>query len=321
MNAHARETAGRRALSVIIVSWNAREKLAACLESLSRYAPDAEVIVVDNASGDDSANTVRAEFPTVRLLENKSNEGFAAANNRGAAVASGRYLCFLNSDTQVGPESLDELCEHLAGHPTSGIVGPRIVLESGQIQRSYGRAPNLWTESAFFLGTVTGAIPNPFTLWRNMGFGFRSVTTPVDWVSGCCLLLRRDTFERVSGWDEDYFAYYEDVALCAKVRALGLRVLYLPSSRITHHHGASYSILPDARRILDAFQSAQVYLSKSESEAAARCFRVVTTFGWKTARGVLRLFRHAWPDPPAALDRKIGLASDLLRGKDLVRPK
>ena len=220
-------------LSILIVSWNVRELLAAALEALPAAAPATwEAIVIDNASQDDSAAMVAERFPDVTLIRNAANAGFGRANNQGIALARGRYVLFLNSDTVTPPAALARLVGFMDAHPEAGACGPRLLLPDGHPQ-----------PYAF------GGDPRPAYLIRR---GWRRLvrdralhdwaageTQAVDWVSGACLLVRREALQQVGGFDEAFFMYFEDNDLCLRLRKAGWQVVYCPQVSITHVGGQS----------------------------------------------------------------------------------
>lgn len=228
-------------LSVIIVAWNVRELLAACLAALPAATEGiaSEVIVVDNASTDGSAEMAAGEFPRVTLLRNDANLGFARANNRGMDHAQGRYFVLLNSDTLPPPGSLASMVAFMDARPAAGAASPRLVRPDGTPQ-----------PYAF------GDDPSPLYLLRR-GLAQRSgrylhdwgVNEPVqtEWVSGACLVARREAVLQVGGLDERIFMYFEDNDWCRRMRAAGWEVWYNPLAEITHIGGASLNQNPRAR--------------------------------------------------------------------------
>jgi hypothetical protein len=216
------------ALSIIIVSFNGRAHLERCLQSLHEAPPSRthEVIVVDNASTDGSADSVR-RWPLVRLIESSANVGFAAGNNVGIRASAGEYLLLLNSDTIVPPGAVDALATALDRDPSVAIVGPRLVDTEGRAELSVGRMVGPWNE--FRQKYLMPARAEQ--LARRKQFP--------DWVSGACLLVRRGDAEAVGGLDERFFMYLEDVDFCAAIRARGRRVLFTPDVEVTHLRGGS----------------------------------------------------------------------------------
>lgn len=223
-------------ISIVIVSYNARADLERCLESLRAgtiRAPH-EIIVVDNASRDGSVAAV-ARWPEVRLVENSANLGFARATNAGIRISSGDVLLLLNNDTVVPPGAVDRLLEILDAHPDVAVVGPRLVDANGVPELSFGR------------------MIGPFNELRQKRLGRSGLVDRVtrrehspDWVSGACLLVRRDDADAVGLLDERFFMYTEDVDFCASIRARGRKVLFTPEVEIVHLRGRSASSAPRA---------------------------------------------------------------------------
>ena len=228
--------------SIVIVSWNVRDLLRACLCSLPAAAgPDlpVEVVIVDNGSTDGSAEMVRAEFPAVRLLAERQNHGYARGNNLGITASRGRLVLLLNCDTEMRPGSLAALIAYLDAHPAVGLVGPRLLNTDGSPQSSRRRFPTLAT------GLVESTPLQPFAAWlpalRRYYVLDRSDDTEqeVDWVTGACMLVRREALTAVGGFDPGYFMYSEELDLCRRIRQAGWRVAYLPTAVVVHHGGQS----------------------------------------------------------------------------------
>lgn len=260
-------------LSLIIVNYNVRDLLVACLESIQkamRATPlTFEIIIVDNASSDGSQDAVRHGFPSVRLIENSTNVGFAAANNCGLRNAGGRVLVLLNPDTTVPPGALESLTRYLDDHPDTGVVGPRLAYPDGSTQPSRRRFPTLLT------GLMESTIVQDY--WpenpaaRRYYFTDQSngVIQDVDWLVGACLVARREVFEQVGLLDEAFFMYSEEVEWCHRVRQAGWRIVYFPEATIVHHEGASSRQDVPARQI--NFDTGRVLLFER-------------LYGWRTAQ-------------------------------------
>jgi GT2 family glycosyltransferase len=234
-------------LSIIVVSYNAREDLNRCLESLSTAPPALthEILVVDNGSTDGSQEIVR-RYPAVRLIEARENIGFAAANNRGIREGRGALLLLLNSDTVVPPGAIDKLAGILRARPDAGVAGPRLVDATGQAELSFGPmiAPLAeWRQRRLVRG-LSRRIPQITRMVETMT---RQERYP-DWVSGACLLVHRPDAEAVGLLDERFFMYTEDVDFCAAIRAKGRRILFTPDVEITHLRGRSAAAAPEATR-------------------------------------------------------------------------
>lgn len=228
-------TDGGGMLSIVIVSFNARTDLVNCLLSLKKHPPSHphEIIVVDNASSDGSAEAAR-KIPGVHVVEMGRNAGFAAANNAGIAVSRGDLLLLLNSDTLVPDGALDALVARLSATPAAAIAGPRLVNESGLAELSFGRMISPLNELRQKRRTAEWIARE--TLREQF----------VDWVSGACLLVRRRDAVRAGLLDERFFLYTEDVDFCHAVRNLGRKVLFTPVATITHLRGRSRSSRPEA---------------------------------------------------------------------------
>jgi len=222
-------------LAVVIVSYRARQLLAECLDSLFVHPPAMpwEAVVVDNASDDGSADLVRKRYSAVRLLANDANLGFARAANQGASAARADFVCFLNSDARVMPGTLDRLVAILRQQPGVGAVGPRTTGSDGHVIRSCFKFPTLARPllNVRPLRTVLG----PSTLALAYEPWDPTTTRAVDWVSGACLMVRRDALERLGAFDPEFFMYFEDVDLCRRLWAAGRAVWYVGDAAVVHH--------------------------------------------------------------------------------------
>jgi len=244
-------------LTIAIVSYNAKDELAACLESVSSSTRlvSYEVIVADNASTDGTVEMLADRFPRVRVIASPENLGFGRASNLCWQEAKSSLVLFLNSDTVVPERALDRLVELARERPEAGAIGPRLLYPDGEIQMSFGAMPGIASEVLQKLwnagyargkGPLRGAIRKRYSRER-----------VVDWVSGACLLTRRDTLETVSGFDENFFLYSEDADLCARIRATGARILFTPDVEIVHLLGRSVSKNRD--RVVYEAQRSRLY--------------------------------------------------------------
>jgi GT2 family glycosyltransferase len=232
-------------LSIVIVSWNVREDLRECLQSLLRdegsrlESGEIEIIVVDNASTDGTAEMVNLEFPRVKLLVNSQNLGYTKANNIGINHSRGKYILLLNPDTIVHQGALQALIDCAESHPEAGIIGAKLLNPDGSVQRSARSFPDIG--AGLFRNTFLGRLfpNNPFVRrYLLADFGYDEVRE-VDWVSGAAMLVRRDLIERIGGLDERFWAYCEDVDLCWRAWQAGYKVLFCPNAVITHKVGRS----------------------------------------------------------------------------------
>jgi N-acetylglucosaminyl-diphospho-decaprenol L-rhamnosyltransferase len=233
-------------LSVVIPSWNTRDLLATCLRTLeAAEKPATEIIVVENASRDGSAEYVAAHHPEVRLIRNERNEGFARGSNQGMRAARGRYVLLLNSDTELAGDALALLVGFLERHPEYGAVAPRLVHPDGRTQRTVQEFPTLWT--ALFFSTPLGRwFPNSRELRRYfMRDWDQESSRDVDQPPAACLLLRKSVLDQVGLFDEELWLFYNDVDLSKRIRAAGWKTRYLAEARVVHHVGGSSSKFAD----------------------------------------------------------------------------
>lgn len=249
-------------LSTIVVSANTRDLLEQCLRSATAAmaALDAELIVVDNASTDGSSDMVRGTFPGVRMIANDSNLGFATASNQGLRACSGRFALLLNSDTVVSRNALDSMVEFIVEHPHAGIVGPRLVGGDGATQASASDLPGLRMQIASFLGlrhlvprNVARALARTPALGRVVDWLSGGYFTPalssestqraprqVGFISGACLLARREMWEQIGVLDERIFLFLEDADWCRRAGEAGWDLWYIPEVEIVHLGGQSF---------------------------------------------------------------------------------
>ena len=232
---------GVERISVVIVSFNAREHLRGCLESLYRYQRgDFEVIVVDNDSKDGSADMVAQAFPKALLVRSAWNRGFSVGANSGAREARGDVIVFLNPDCTVDADAFSAPAEYLRDNPEVGAVGVKIIDPGGSLQLSVRRFPDLSAAIFNRYSLLTKLLPNnPLSRRYLMSDWAHDAIADVDWVSGACLLTARATLDRVGAFDEGYFWGFEDVDFCQRVHRAGLRVVYFPGAPVTHEIGAS----------------------------------------------------------------------------------
>jgi GT2 family glycosyltransferase len=245
--------AGRRAptISVIVVSWNTCDELRACLESVfgGLRGISGEVIVVDNASVDGSAEMVEASFPEVYLVRNGQNLGFAAGCNIGLEAASGRYLLLLNPDTVVLGDVLPATARYLDDHPHVGAFGCRVRNPDGTLQPTCFRDPSVLNT---LLGlTGLGRLPWPQVLGRErMTHWLRDDERDVDVVTGCYLATRREVVDDVGPLDSGYFFCGEEADWCRRIRSRGWAVRFAPVGDIIHADGAAGRKLNERRDLL-----------------------------------------------------------------------
>jgi GT2 family glycosyltransferase len=236
-------------LTIVIVSFNARADLAACLASLAAAPPRVphQIVVVDNASEDDSVEAARAA-PGVIVMPLERNAGFAAANNVGIRATRGELVLLLNSDTIVPAGAIDALVARFRRDPSIGVAGPRLVDAEGRPELSFGPmiSPGVEARRKGLQRAIERDDPWTTDWLRNE----TSREHVVDWVSGACLLVRRRDAEAAGLLDERFFLYTEDVDFCHAIRKLGRKVLFTPVATVIHVRGRSRASRPEASRQL-----------------------------------------------------------------------
>jgi hypothetical protein len=239
---------GQIDLSIILVNWNTKSMLQACLGSLldASFAIQIEVFVVDNASSDGSPDMVTGLFPKVTLITNADNLGFAAANNQAARLATGSYLLFLNPDTLVPKNSLHKMMAYADTHPECGILGPRLLNPDHSLQRScWPNYPGLGMafSDALYLWKVKWLPPTITNEYRPSQL---HDVQNVAHLLGACLLVRREAWQDAGPFDETYFMYMEETSLCYRASQKGWMVVYFPDAEIIHYGQRSSRQIPES---------------------------------------------------------------------------
>jgi hypothetical protein len=281
----------------VIVNWNTRALLRGCLNSIAEETTAAhEIIVIDNASRDGSAEMVAAEFPEARLIANPDNRGFAAANNQGLAVARGENLLLLNPDTIVLDHAIDRMLDWRAAHPQVGCVGCQVLEGPGVIQRTSFADPGLWNQAIVELGLMRLArwIPafgRPWYLdWD------RRTEREVDVVSGMFMLVPRPVMEKVGMLDEAFFIYAEEADWCRRIRKAGWKCVFAPVAQIIHLDGGSKSTAQIRSKMHIQMQKSHlIYVRKHEgalAHAATRALFVGSAALRRLVFGALSLVRQ-----------------------------
>jgi GT2 family glycosyltransferase len=250
-------------LSVSIVNTNSRELLLACLETLR--GTTAEIVVLDNASEDGSADAVRERFPDVRVLVQEFRAGFGANHNTVMRATEGRYVYVLNEDTTADDWGFARIVEYLDAHPRVAALGPRLTYPDGRLQDSAWRFP---TPLVSTLGLLT---VGKLGVKQSRG----DAPHAVDWVMGAALVLRRDALDEVGLFDDEFFLYSEEVDLQFRLRQAGWDVHYFPSATVVHHESQFSADIPE-RRINEMWRSRHRYWRKHHSGAGARVAALTT---------------------------------------------
>jgi N-acetylglucosaminyl-diphospho-decaprenol L-rhamnosyltransferase len=274
-------------LSIIIISFNTRDITLACLESVYAQTREAafEVIVLDNASTDGSADAVAARFPAVQLIRSPANLGFAGGNNAAARHASGEYLLLLNPDTVVLDGAIDKLMAFARERPDAGIWGGRTLFADGSLNATYcWKRQTVW--SAFCCGTGLSSMFRGSRLLdpEAMGAWNREETPEVDIVSGCFLLITRALWDTLGGFDPAFFMYGEEADMCLRARDHGARPRITTAATIIHLGGASEKVRSD--KLVRLIKAKTLLIRRQWSAPAARFGVVMLTF-WPLSRAMV----------------------------------
>lgn len=269
-------------LSVIIVNYNVKYFLEVCLHSVFQAAEsiDAEVIVVDNNSKDDSCAMIKARYPQVTLIENKENTGFGHANNQGVAIAKGEYILFVNPDTVMPEDFLQKMISYMDAHPEAGSVGPKLIDGRGTYAPDGKKSfPSL--SVAIFKTTGINKIFSKSTYFNKyyaVHVG-EDETAEVDILSGCCMMVRHSIIKEIGGaFDEAYFMYCEDFDLCYRIQQAGYKNIYYPETTLIHYKGESTkkATISHVRIFNDALST---FVRKHYSKTNARLFILLINVG------------------------------------------
>jgi GT2 family glycosyltransferase len=233
-------------ISVVIVAWKAKHYLELCLESLAEAPPrrSLEVLVVDNASADGTAEMVEARFPQVKLIRSSENLGFAKGNNVAIRQCQGRYIALVNPDVIVFPGCLDALVDFLDQNPKVGNVGPRVLNPDMTQQSTCRRFPTLWNNFCSATSLATAFKNSRFFAGEHMFYFAHDRTLPVDVLVGCFSMIRRETFDEVGLLDEGLFMYGDDVDWCRRCWKAGWQVVFFPGAKAIHDRGKTTAPYP-----------------------------------------------------------------------------
>jgi hypothetical protein len=267
-------------ISAIIVNWNTCEYLQRCLASIQETMPDLEkeVIVVDNASSDNSVAMVRQHFPQVRVIANEQNRGFSAGVNNGLDASCGEYVLIMNPDIVLRRGVMEELVRYLDGHPDVGAVVPSLRNPDGSEQAGYFRRPPTVTQLLLF-STLLAPWCSRRTSFVERYLETRRVgdasALEVEQIPGAFLLTTRSVIARVGRFDEDYRLFFEDVDWCARAHDRGLRLVMLPRLEVTHIGGRSFLVDDGTRVQARYFVSCVTYFAKRGQRAKAVAAAVI----------------------------------------------
>ena len=219
-------------ITVVIVTFNNEKIINRCVDSIFKHSPDSKIIVVDNNSADNTLVVLKQYGDKIKLIKSDINLGFSKANNLAAKDIETEFIVFLNPDTylsQVG--SLEKLRDTLSDNPGFGIIGPKLILSDGEVQKT---ARNLPTVKNAFRTFILGD-KKRYDFYLPEGNNLCSVESIV----GACFIIKKSVFNKINGFDERYFMYFEDLELCRKILKIGLKIGFLPTVKIIHLHGDS----------------------------------------------------------------------------------
>jgi GT2 family glycosyltransferase len=262
-------------LSIVILCWNDKKVINDCLASIfaGTHSTEFEVIVSDNGSTDGSPDFIREKFPKVQVIENRANLRFSKGNNVGIQASTGEYTLILNPDTIMHDGSLDRWMDFADQHPEAGGFGCRVLNPDGTYQRSARPFPTIWRCWISALGlSGLGRFTEVFAADEYLRWAGDTVR-PIDWQSGCCLLVRSKLLKELGGFDGQFQYYYEDVDLCHRIWDAGYQVLFNPGATVTHLGGQSTSTRFPIPFELDKHRNRYRYFYKYYGQNGARSCR------------------------------------------------
>jgi GT2 family glycosyltransferase len=301
-------------ITIAIVSYNTRELTLHAAEAARAAARglDAAVLVADNGSTDGTPEAVRAAFPDAEVLVHADNPGYGAALNRAFARLPGAYMCALNADVLLAPESLRILRAYLADHPECALAGPSLTGRDGEPQPSCKRFPTVGFAVAELFALHALAPRNPWN--RRFYYRDEDLHRParVETVSGAAMLIRGDAFRKIGGFDEGFRMYYEETDLCRRLRDAGFAVAFCPEARAVHWHGAS--TIQTSVRHVEYYLSYVRYFHKHHGPGAAHLLAAAVAVS-TAGRMLGLLLKH----PPLSRRRAAALGAKLAACRRLLR--
>ena len=267
------------ALSIVVVTWNAKSVALECLDSLSKLQSSipSEIIVVDNASTDGTPEATNAGFPQVQLIRNQSNLGFAKANNTGIAASKAKYICLLNSNVVVPAGCFETMLTYMEHNPDIGVLGPKMINPNGGVGHSVARFPTVWNtlccalalHKVFRQSTALGG-------YMMEGFPYDRIED-VEVLTGWFWMVRRGALEEVGGLDERFFMYGEDIDWCRRFHNAGWRVVFYPEAEALHYGAASSAQAP-TRFYVEMQRANQQYFRKHYGRLGEAGYVVTRSF-------------------------------------------
>lgn len=261
-------------LSIIIVNFNTKKLLANCLNSIFAYPYDEEleVLVVDNASSDGSSEMISKTYPQIKLISNRENLGFSRANNQGIRESKGTYMLLLNSDTEILEGALKAMCEFMDDNPQAGAISCQLLLPDGTPQPfTYGQDPTL----SYLIRRIIRMLSKQKYMHSWTGEG----AVETEWVTGACMMVRREAVDSAGYLDENIFMYFEDNEWCHRMRKQGWKIYFLPQVRVVHLGGRSLAADDPGRKA--EYYKSLIYFYQKHYSLPAQIF----------LRGLLRFYR------------------------------
>lgn len=252
-------------ISIIIVSWNVRDYLKKCLNSIYKNQGNLslEIIVVDNNSKDQTSKMVIKEFPQVQLITNKKNLGFAKANNQAIKQANGDFILLLNPDTEILPNTLVESVKFMKNHSSAGVMGCQLLNSDKSIQPSVRHFPTIWPIFLMLI-KLPKIFPNLKSInhYLNTDFNYDETQT-VDQVMGAFMMIKKEIFKKIGLLDERFFVWFEEVDFCRRVWQQKYKVYYFPEAKTIHYGGSSFNQQKTIKKQWRFFRSAFYYFKKN----------------------------------------------------------
>ena len=282
-------------LSIIIVNWKSATYLDTCIRTIRENTEglNYEIIVVDNASYDGSEVVAGRFGEAVCFVQSSENLGFARANNLGATYARGPVLLFLNPDTEVQNNAINHLYTQFRKLPDPGVIGCRLLNRNGALQTSCVQSLPTVLNQILDAEILRRTFPK-LALWGTAAFYEENAATEVEAVSGACMMIRREVFERVGGFSSEYFMYGEDLDLCFKARSAGFRNYHTGEARVVHHGGGSSKKARSDFSIVTMRESVSMLLRKTHGKYYSDCYRVAMSIAALLRMALLVILFPAW---------------------------
>lgn len=263
-------------LSIIIVNWNSADLLKKCIATIhdGTHGLQYEIIVIDSGSFDGCQEMLWENYPQVRFMQSEENVGFARANNLAFRNSRGRSILFLNPDTEIVGSAICTMHHHLQALPDAGAIGCRLLNADRTIQTSCIQSFPTILNQAFDAEWLRERWPR-WSLWGTAPlYETGDAPKPADAIAGACLMLRREVFEKVKLFSEDYFMYAEDVDLSFKIKDAGYQNYYIPAATVVHYGGGSSSEAPSNFSVVMMRESICLFLRKTKGPSYAFAYRI-----------------------------------------------